>query len=118
MRATCHCGAVELEVTLAVPVTEAAHCDCSFCQRRAAANVTVMVGKLRVVRGEDALSLYTWGTHTAQHWFCSRCGIYTHHQRRSDTSEYGVNVGCLEGVRASELEPLPWNDGVNHPSDA
>ena len=70
-----------------------------------------------MVRGADRLTLYQWGTKTAQHWFCATCGIYTHHRRRSNPNEYGVNVGALEGVNPSELGEIPWSDGVNHPSD-
>lgn len=29
----------------------------------------------------------------------------------------GYNVGCLEGVNPFHLEPVPKNDGVNHPAD-
>ncbi|MFY0635893.1 MAG: GFA family protein [Vannielia sp.] len=117
-RATCHCGAVELEVTL-VPegMGSLRRCDCSFCRRRGAAPVSVKLADLRVVKGEENLTLYTWGTRTAKHWFCATCGIYTHHQRRSDPTQYGVNAGCLEGVNPRDFEPIPWSDGVNHPSD-
>ncbi|KMW58282.1 Gfa-like protein [Candidatus Rhodobacter oscarellae] len=118
MKASCHCGAVELEVTLAEDIAEARRCDCSFCRRRQAANVSVQETELTVLRGADKLSLYQWNTGTAEHYFCSVCGIYTHHRRRSDSSEFGVNIGCLEGVNPKELEPLGWNDGANHPSDA
>ncbi len=52
-----------------------------------------------------------------KHWFCSVCGIYTHHQRRSNPNEYGVNVACLEGVNPRDLGNVPWTDGINHPSD-
>lgn len=47
---------------------------------------------------------------------CSRrTGIrYTHHQRRSSPSEYGYNVGCLEGVNPFDLEPVRLSDGANH----
>lgn len=114
---TCHCGAVELRVTPSIPLSEARHCDCSFCRRRAAATVTVPLDALEIVKGADNLSLYTWGTGTAKHHFCKTCGIYTHHQRRSNPNEYGVNLGGLEGVNPAELEPLPWYDGVNHPKD-
>ena len=46
-----------------------------------------------------------------------RCGIYTHHQRRSNPREYGVNVACLVGVSPFDLEEVPVMDGENHPSD-
>lgn len=117
-RATCHCGAVELRIALpADALAGAKRCDCSFCRRRAAPNVSVPTDGLRIVKGADTLTLYQWNTRTAQHWFCSVCGIYTHHRRRSNSGEYGVNIGCIEGVDPARLEPIPWLDGVNHPSD-
>lgn len=79
--------------------------------------VTAPLGGVTVVQGADNLTLYQWGTRTAQHWFCKTCGIYTHHRRRSNPNEYGVNVAILEGVNPHELGEVPWSDGVNHPSD-
>lgn len=117
MKATCHCGAVELRVTLPGGLGPAHRCDCSFCRRRAAPNVSVPLDALEVVRGADTLTLYQWNTGTAKHYFCSVCGIYTHHRRRSNPDEYGVNLGCLDGVNPADYEPIPWSDGVNHPSD-
>ena len=117
-KATCHCGAIELRVELPQgALAGAKRCDCSFCRRRAAPNVSVPLDRLGVVKGADKLTLYQWNTGVAEHWFCSVCGIYTHHRRRSNPNEYGVNIGCLEGVNPAELEPIPWLDGVNHPSD-
>ncbi len=72
---------------------------------------------LRIVAGEEFLSLYQFNTRTAKHYFCSRCGIYTHHQQRSNPDRYGFNVGCLEGVNAFELGEVPVFDGINHPCD-
>lgn len=117
MKASCHCGAVVLEIEGSEPLSAARRCDCSFCRRRGAATISVPLDGLKVAKGADTLSLYTWGTGTAQHYFCPVCGIYTHHRRRSDPNFYGVNVGCIEGVNPAELEPMPWSDGVNHSSD-
>ena len=118
MRATCHCGAVELALHLAEGgLATATRCDCSFCARRGAAAVTVPLDGLKIVRGADMLTLYEWQTKTAKHYFCSICGIYTHHRRRSDPNQYGVNLGTLEGVNPRDMGEIPWTDGVNHPSD-
>ena len=114
---TCHCGAVELRVDLADGLKTARRCDCSFCRRRGAAAVTVPVGGLTIVKGVENLTLYQWNTKTAKHYFCKTCGIYTHHQRRSNPHEYGVNLGALEGVNPRDLGEIGWVDGVNHPSD-
>ncbi|MEM6487698.1 MAG: GFA family protein [Pseudomonadota bacterium] len=113
--ATCHCGAVVLRFPT-LDVESARRCDCSYCRRRGAAPVTVPADQIEVVRGET-LTLYQFNTHTAEHWFCRVCGIYTHHRRRSNPAEYGVNLGCVEGVDLTVLD-IPWVDGVNHPSDA
>ena len=116
-RATCHCGAVELRVRLSGGLDTARRCDCSFCARRGAVAVTARREDVEVVKGADALALYRWGTLTAEHHFCRHCGIYTHHRRRSNPDECGVNAACLEGVHLPDLDPVPWSDGVNHPSD-
>ncbi len=114
---TCHCGSVEIQVKLAQDVGEARTCDCSFCRRRAVPNVDVALDDLKIIRGHECLTLYTWGTHTAQHYFCRNCGIYTHHKRRSNPNVFGVNIGALEGVNPADYAPFEWVDGVNHPND-
>ena len=116
-RVICHCGAVELVVTPSEPLTDANRCDCSFCRRRAAATVEVHEDDLKITKGADSLTLYTWGTGTAQHYFCKICGIYTHHRRRSNPKTFGVNLGAIEDVTAEELRAPGWTDGINHPSD-
>ena len=116
-RLTCHCGAVELEVRLKDGLETARRCDCSFCRRRGAIMASVGLKDLSIRRGAGNLTLYQWGTGTAKHFFCRICGIYTHHLRRSNPNEYGVNVGALEGINPAELGEIPWSDGVNHPSD-
>lgn len=116
-RASCHCGSVVLELSLPDGIVDARRCNCSICRRKGAIAASVPLNALRVVQGQDVLKLYQFNTHTAKHYFCSNCGIYTHHQRRSNPEEYGYNVGCLEGVDPFQIGPVPTNDGVNHPSD-
>ena len=113
---SCHCGAVRLRVKLAQPLDQTSRCDCSFCSHRQGAQITVMIGDLEVFAGEDNLTLYTFGTGTAQHFFCKTCGIYTHHQRRSNPREYGVNIGTIAGVNPRDYDPIPWTDGVKPPA--
>lgn len=117
MRLTCHCGAVELSIDPPEGLDTARRCDCSFCRRRGAAAVTVPEGRIEIVKGAENLTLYQWNTGTAEHYFCRACGIYTHHRRRSNPKEFGVNLGAIEGVSPRDLDPIAWVDGVNHPSD-
>jgi len=116
-RLACHCGDVVLELDLPDGIVDPRRCNCSMCRRRGAIVASVPLSAVRIVQGADSLALYQFNTRTAKHYFCKRCGIYTHHQRRSAPTEYGYNVGCLEGVDPFELGSIPTLDGVNHPAD-
>ena len=113
----CHCGGVRFRVTLSDGLRTARRCTCSFCRMRGAVAVTAKLGGVTVLEGADLLTEYRFNTGAAKHYFCSRCGIYTHHQRRSNPNEYGVNVACLEGVSPFDFPEVPVYDGVNHPTD-
>lgn len=116
-KASCHCGAVQLELHLPNGLVNPRRCDCSMCRRRGAIVASIKMADLKIVKGSDKLSLYQFNTMTAKHYFCSVCGIYTHHQRRSNPTEFGFNVACLEGVNPFELGEVPVMDGVHHPAD-
>lgn len=113
----CHCESVEFEISFDGEFKKLRRCDCSFCSMRWAVVASVPVRELKVVKGEEFLTLYQWGTKTAKHYFCSKCGIYTHHQRRSDPTEFGINIACFEGVNVRDYMDIPYEDGQNHPSD-
>jgi hypothetical protein len=113
----CHCGAVRFEARLVGGFDTVRRCTCSYCRMRGAVTVSAAMGGIRIVEGEQTLTSYRFGTQTAEHFFCSRCGIYTHHQRRSDPDQYGVNVACFDGVSPFDFREVPVVDGVKHPSD-
>ena len=114
----CHCGAVQFEVKLSDGFHTIRRCTCSYCRMRGAVAVSAELdGGVRFIQGEEVLTSYRFNTGEAQHFFCSKCGIYTHHQRRSNPSQFGVNVACLEGVSPFDFPEVPVVDGVNHPND-
>jgi hypothetical protein len=113
----CHCGSVRFRVALTDGLNTPRRCDCSFCRMRGAVAVTAPADGLEIVDGADKLTLYQFNTGTAKHYFCSVCGIYTHHQRRSNPNELGVNAACLEGVSPFDFAVIAVNDGQHHPSD-
>jgi len=96
-RASCHCGAVVLELTLPDGIVNPRRCNCSICRRKGAVAASVPLSGLRIVKGQETLRLYQFNTRTAKHYFCSVCGIYTHHPL--------------------EIQNVPTSDGVNHSSD-
>jgi hypothetical protein len=117
-KAACHCGTIQFNVVLKNGFNTIRRCNCSFCRMRGAVVVSAELNDLNFTQGEDRLTLYQFKTNTAKHYFCSICGIYTHHQRRSDPNEFGVNVACLEGVSPFDFTVVPVFDGVNHPKDS
>lgn len=116
-RGTCHCGSVQFEVDLPNGFEDLSRCNCSMCARRGAVVTSVPLAAFRILQGAESLTLYQFNTKTAEHYFCSTCGIYTHHRRRSNPNQFGVNVACIEGVNPFELGDIPTTDGINHSSD-
>ena len=113
----CHCGAVRFEAVLADGFNTVRRCTCSMCRMRGAVMVMTEASGIKLRQGADALTSYRFNIGVAEHFFCKLCGVYTHHQRRSDQTSYAVNVACLEGVSPFDFAEVPVNDGVNHPSD-
>lgn len=113
----CHCGVVRFEVTLAEGLASARRCNCSYCAKRGAVAVTARADGLEILAGEDQLATYRFNTGVAEHHFCMTCGIYTHHRRRSNPDQLGINVACLEGLSPFDFPEVPVNEGRLHPND-
>ena len=116
-QAACHCGAVRFTVLLTDGLRTARRCNCSYCRMRGAVAVSANLDDIKVQQGEEALTLYQFNTGEAKHYFCSRCGIYAFHQRRSSPHQYGVNVACIEGMSPFDFEEVLVNEGRTHPKD-
>lgn len=113
----CHCETVKIELTLPNRIENPRRCDCSFCRMRGAIVASVGLDNLKIIEGEENLGLYQFDTMTARHYFCKTCGIYTHHQRRSNPTQFGYNLACLENINPYLLDNVPILDGINHPCD-
>ena len=118
---SCHCGAVKFRVD--AQIDELTTCDCSLCVKKNALMAKVHESALTILEGEDRLSLYQWNTRRAQHRFCSVCGVYTFHRKRSAPDHYGVNIFCLDGfdaagipVRATEGRGMTVDDPAPRPA--
>ncbi|NQZ32686.1 MAG: GFA family protein [Oceanospirillaceae bacterium] len=115
--ATCHCASVQLELDLPVGLVDVRRCDCSLCRRRGAIVASVPLAGITIIKGGDVLGLYQFNTKTAKHYFCTKCGIYTHHQRRSNPAQFAFNVACLEGINPLKIPQVHTYDGEHHPAD-
>lgn len=117
VKAACHCKSVRFEVVLSDGLNTARRCTCSYCRMRGAVAVSAELDGVTIIAGEDILQEYRFNTGAAKHYFCSVCGIYTHHQRRSNPRQFGINAACIEGVSPFDFIEIPVNDGIQHPSD-
>jgi hypothetical protein len=106
---SCHCGAIRFEIE--AEITDIYTCDCSLCSRKNALMTTVPDAALTVLAGHDKLTLYQWNERIAKHYFCSVCGIYPFHRKRSMPDHWGVNVRCLEGFDPEGM-PVRKAEGV------
>ena len=57
-KAQCHCGGVELSLSLPEGLVDPRRCDCSMCRRRGAIVASIPLADLKVVKGAELLSLY------------------------------------------------------------
>ena len=71
----------------------------------------------KILKGHDLLKIYQFHTKVAKHYFCSNCGIYTHHNPRSNPKMTGFNLGCIDTIDTFGLDDIIINDGLNHPLD-
>jgi hypothetical protein len=114
---SCHCGAVRFTATLKGGFAAARRCTCSICRMRGAVALTSTPQEFNLLAGADDLATYRFNTDVAEHHFCRRCGIYTHHKRRSNPNELGINAACLEGVSPFDFRRVIVNDGERHSRD-
>ncbi len=109
-RGSCHCGAVHFEVEAPERI-RCEDCNCSICSKSGYLHLIVPKSKFKLLRGEDVLTSYTFGTSTAKHQFCKICGIKSFYIPRSNPDGYDVNVRCLD-PQPKELVTEPF-DGKN-----
>ena len=106
-KGTCHCKNIEFEVE--TNLEKILQCNCSICIRRNAKMIMIPKENFTLTKGENDLALYQFNSNIAKHYFCKKCGIYTHHNRKSDPNGMGVNLGCLEELDATEYDAIAFD---------
>lgn len=108
-RGGCHCGTVIFEVD-APAVIDALDCNCSICSKSGFLHLIVPQARFRLLRGEDALTDYRFGTGIAVHRFCRHCGIKSFYIPRSNPDGVDINVRCLDQSTIAELRVSLFDD--------
>ena len=119
VRASCHCGSIQLDVFLANGLDKIIRCNCSMCSRdKGFGMISVPLEDVLVISGMESMTEYTFKTDTSPHVFCIICGVHTHHKGRASPNNLCINVCCLEGFNSSSFEEKVVNfDGINHIKD-
>ena len=71
---------------------------------------TIAPDHIDIFHSEGTLTSYKFGTMTARHHFCSRCGIHTFVETRLNPGQYRINLGCVDEINAFRL-PAELYDG-------
>ena len=108
---TCHCKEVKIELKLNNGLEDLVRCNCSLCKKRGLIMAKTKLENLKVLRGSEKLKIYKFGKNKAVHFFCSICGIYTHHQSYTNPENYEFNVACLDNIDTFKLKNIPVFDG-------
>ena len=114
---TCHCGEIKAEINVPDNLEKVLKCNCSICKRKGAIMSMVKNEDFKIIKGEGKLKLYQFHSKIAKHYFCSNCGIYTHHNPRANPAMTGFNIGCIDEINIFGLKDISINDGQNHPLD-
>lgn len=104
----CHCGRVRFEVTTLAKL-RVADCNCSICAKSGFLHLIVPKSRFKLLSGSAHLTNYQFHTGTAQHLFCSVCGVKSFYVPRSHPNGYSVNARCLDGVILAELTIDPFD---------
>ena len=104
---SCHCQSVQFEIES--NLEKIVQCNCSICIRRNAKMIMVPKENFTLTKGDEYLTLYQFNSNIAKHYFCKKCGIYTHHNRKSDPNGMGVNLGCVDGLDATEYDAMSFD---------
>ena len=106
----CHCKAVRFRAELPDPPVPALDCNCSICSATGFLHMIVPHADFTLESGADKLTSYRFGSGTAEHLFCSVCGVKSFYQPRSHPDAWSVNANCLDEPVALAIEHFDGKD--------
>ena len=112
----CHCGSVQWTVE-APKILDTHTCNCSICDINHYQHLLVPESRFTLIKGEESLSLYTFGSHKAKHYFCKHCGTKSFYVPRSNPDGVSVNARCLAMDTVEVIYDKPF-DGRNWEKNA
>ena len=95
LHASCHCGAVRIDI--ARRPRALTQCTCSICRRYGAQWAYYTRRSVTIHANPSAITAYVWGTRKLEFYHCNRCGCLTHYEsvEELDRSRIAVNARML-----------------------
>jgi hypothetical protein len=104
----CHCGKVRFEIS-APAVVSVSDCNCSICAKSGYLHLVVPQSRFRLLQGAESLTSYQFNTKTANHLFCSTCGVKSFYVPRSHPDGYSINARCLDRGTIQSMTIVGFN---------
>ena len=76
IEASCHCGAVRLEVD--APLSEVVECSCSICRRYGVLWAYYTLDQVSVLPPDPPTTIYLWNDREIEFHHCRTCGCVSH----------------------------------------
>ena len=111
IEASCHCGAVKLEI-LCAP-TEVTDCNCSICRRYGVLWAYYVPVDVRISATQGGTNCYLWGDKSIEFHRCQNCGCVTHWAAANRPADrMGVNARLMapEHLAAARVRRLDGAD--------
>lgn len=120
IEATCHCGALRIEVPTAPEwVTD---CNCSICRRHGALWAYYSPRDVKLTPASGATGTYVWGDRMLELHACNTCKIITHWWPIDPVAidRMGVNARLMDPavLAAAKREVIGGPDDPDRPSRA
>jgi len=113
----CHCGTISYEADIDL-AEGTGRCNCSICAKRRFWGATVKPDAFRLLRGEEALGDYQFGSNSVHHRFCRTCGVTIYgdgYVEEIGGAFYSISLATLEDAEADLAEaPVKYMDGRNN----
>ena len=104
LKASCHCGAVTLEIPS--KTKKLAECNCSICWRYGVRWAYYPNGAVTIRAAPGVIRQYCWGEKESWFKFCGECGCVINHEPIDETSNgpMAINARLME---PKEIHGLP-----------
>ena len=95
IEASCHCGAVKLEIE--TPPATVTYCNCSICRRYGVLWAYYPPIQVRIAKGDGATHIYMWDDRSIEFHRCKSCGCVTHWAAVDRARDrMGINARLME----------------------